>query len=301
MEKCSRLFVPKWMLALWVALSLPSLATADEVTVADKNGNQLTYSYDSANGPATFKGIKAYAADEAKAGRIVIADAVTDGNGNSHEVKYVSGSVSNRGNLVSIVFGKNIIATGGEDGSQTDAFYNCDRLASVTLNAKLQILGRCTFQSCDNLESINLGETTSLANIMYKAFENAEHLRQLTIPISVTTIGESAFRSIDSLRTVTFASGSKLTTMGDGAFRENTKLERINIEACTSLTNFPNYWLYNCPGITSLTVPASVETFGSWMFSYTDNIETITFLAPAVPNEFYTGRSNLKTVNIGPV
>ena len=300
MEKCSRLFVPKWMLALWVALSLPSLATADEVTVADKNGNQLTYSYDSANGPATFKGIKAYAADEAKAGRIVIADAVTDGNGNSHEVKYVSGSVSNRGNLVSIVFGKNIIATGGEDGSQTDAFYNCDRLASVTLNAKLQILGRCTFQSCDNLESINLGETTSLANIMYKAFENAEHLRQLTIPISVTTIGESAFRSIDSLRTVTFASGSKLTTMGDGAFRENTKLERINIEACTSLTNFPNYWLYNCPGITSLTVPASVETFGSWMFSYTDNIETITFLAPAVPNEFYTGRSNLKTVNIGP-
>ncbi len=299
MEKTSCLIL-KGMLVLMVWLCLPSTIRADEVTVPDKNGNQLIYSYDSANGPATFKGIKSYATDESKAGHIVIADAVTDGNGNSHEVKYVSGSVSNRGNVVSIVFGKNIIATGGEDGSKDDAFYNCDRLISVTLNAKLQILGRYTFQSCNNLESINLGEATNLTTIKVKAFEDVDHVRQFTIPNSVTTIEESAFRSIDSVRTVTFATGSKLTTLGEGAFRDNTKLERINIEACTSLTNFPSYWLNNCPGITSLIVPASVETFGSNnMFSSTNNIETITFLAPTVPNDFYNGRSNLKTVNIG--
>ncbi|MBQ1700954.1 MAG: leucine-rich repeat domain-containing protein, partial [Prevotella sp.] len=248
---------------------------------------------------ATFKGIKSYATDESKAGHIVIADAVTDGNGNSHEVKYVSGSVSNRGNVVSIVFGKNIIATGGEDGSKDDAFYNCDRLISVTLNAKLQILGRYTFQSCNNLESINLGEATNLTTIKVKAFEDADHVRQFTIPSSVTTIEEYAFHANDSLRTVTFASGSKLTTLGNDAFRDNTKLERINIEACTQLTKFPDRWLYNCPSVKSLTVPASVETFGNSMFYYTDNIETITFLAPTVPNDFYYGRSNLKTVNIG--
>ena len=298
MEKTSCLIL-KGMLVLMVWLCLPSTIRADEVTVPDKNGNQLIYSYDSANGPATFKGIKSYATDASKAGNIVIADAVTDGNGNSHEVKYVGGSVSNRGNVVSIVFGKNIIATGGEDGSKDDAFYNCDRLISVTLNAKLQILGRYTFQSCNNLESINLSEATNLTTIKVKAFEDVDHVRQFTIPNSVTTIEESAFRSIDSVRTVTFATGSKLTTLGEGAFRDNTKLERINIEACTQLTNFPNSWLYNCPSITSLIVPASVETFGSWMFNYTDNIVTITFLAPSVPNDFYNGRSNLKTVNIG--
>lgn len=281
MEKKCYFSIFKMMLVMAVWLGLPSSIKADEVIVADKNGNQLTYSYDSANGPATFKGIKTYATDAAKAGHIVIADAVTDGNGNSHEVKYVSGSVSNRYNLVSIVFGKNIVATGGVDGSQDDAFYNCDHLTSVTLNTKLQMLGRYTFQSCDNLESINLNEATNLTTIKFKAFENADHLRQLSIPISVTTIEEGAFSYIDSLRTITFAMGSKLTTLGTGAFRDNTKLERINIEACTSLTNFPNNWLNNCPGITSLTVPPSVETFGSNnMFSYTDNIETITFLAP---------------------
>ncbi len=298
MEKTSCLIL-KGMLVLMVWLCLPSTIRADEVTVPDKNGNQLIYSYDSANGPATFKGIKSYATDESKAGHIVIADAVTDGNGNSHEVKYVSGSVSNRGNVVSIVFGKNIIATGGEDGSKDDAFYNCDRLISVTLNAKLQILGRYTFQSCNNLESINLGEATNLTTIKVKAFEDADHVRQFTIPSSVTTIEEYAFHAIDSLRTVTFASGSKLTTLGNDAFRDNTKLESINIEACTQLTKFPDRWLYNCPSVKSLTVPASVETFGNSMFYYTDNIETITFLAPTVPNDFYYGRSNLKTVNIG--
>ena len=298
MEKTSCLIL-KGMLILMVSLCLPTTIRADEVTVADKNGNQLIYSYDSANGPATFKGIKSYATDASKAGHIVIADVVTDGNGNSHEVKYVSGSVSNRGNVVSIVFGKNIIAIGGEDGSKGDAFYNCDLLTSVTLNTKLQILGRYAFQSCDNLESINLGEATSLTTIMFKAFENAEHLRQLTIPISVTTIEEGAISYIDSLRTITFATGSKLTTLGNYVFRDNPKLESINIEACTSLTNFPSSWLSNCPSVKSLTVPASVETFGSSMFNYTDNIETITFLAPTVPNDFYNGRSNLKTVNIG--
>ncbi|MBQ4029303.1 MAG: leucine-rich repeat protein, partial [Prevotella sp.] len=152
---------------------------------------------------------------------------------------------------------------------------------------------------CNNLESINLGEATNLTTIKVKAFEDVDHVRQFTIPNSVTTIEESAFHAIDSLRTVIFASGSKLTTLGNDVFRDNTKLESINIEACTQLTNFPNSWLYNCPSVKTLTVPASVETFGNSMFYYTDNIEAITFLAPTIPNDFYNGRSNLKTVNIG--
>ncbi|MBQ5578119.1 MAG: leucine-rich repeat domain-containing protein, partial [Prevotella sp.] len=132
------------------------------------------------------------------------------------------------------------------------------------------------------------------------AFQNADALETLTLPKGIVSIGASAFSYIDSLRTISFATGSKLTTLGNNVFRDNTKLERINIEACTSLTIFPNYWLSNCPSVKSLTVPASVETFGSSMFSYTDNIETITFLASSVPNNFYNGRRNLKTVNIGP-
>ena len=289
-------------MAAWLlfTLALPLTALATDVVVADQNGNELIYSFDDANGPASFTGIKTYATDEAKRGHIIIADNVTDADGKRHEVKYVSGSVKNRSNLVSIVFGQNIVATGGPDGTKREAFNNCRQLKTVKLNAKLETLGAYTFQYCYALEDINLGDCNKLSTIMTYALADCDHVRQLAIPRTVNTIGEWAFYSIDSLRTVTFATGSQLTSIDKGAFRDCKMMESFNIEACTQLKNFPEQMLYNCPSLKSLTVPALVETFGSNMLSYSNNIETITFLAPTVPESFYSSRSALTTVNIGP-
>ena len=264
-----------WLL-LFVGFLLPLSAMADEVTVADSNGNVLRYQF-TADGPATFVGVKTYSTDADKAGRIIIADQVTDNAGNSHDVLYISGSVGNRGNIVSIVFGQNIIATGGADGSSGDAFYNCGKLESVTLNSKLQILGRYTFQACYNLSSINLAEATSLTTILLKAFENTDHLRTITIPSSVTTIDECAFSYMDSLRTVTFAAGSKLTEMGRSAFTNNPNLESINLQTCSLLTTLPNYVLYDCKSLKSLTLSDALETVGGGAFQYCHSMKELTF------------------------
>ena len=258
---------------------MPLTAMADEVTVADSNGNELRYTYDSADGPATFIGIKTYSADADKAGRIIIADQVTDNSGNSHDVLYISGYVSNRGDIVSIVFGQNIIATGGADGTSSDAFYNCKKLESVMLNSKLQILGQYTFQACSNLTSINLGEATSLTEIRRQCFENCDQLRSLVLPKSVTTLGDAVFDNCDSLRTFTFADGSALTaipyntfagcgslqkitipdavkTIGQGAFYYDQSLTEITFG--TGLTEFANdyYIFYNCP-LTKMVLPGA--------------------------------------------
>lgn len=281
-------------------LALPLTLMATDVVVADANGNELTYSYDSADGPATFKGVKKYAADENKAGRIIIADRVTDANGVSHEVKYVSGSVSSRSRLVSIVFGQNIVATGGPDGSKSDAFSGCNQLVSVTLNAKLETLGTYTFLNCYNLASINLGDCKKLTTIKASALEDCDYLRAITIPASVTTIEKNAFYSIDSLRTVTFAAGSQLQSMsGDGTFRDCQRLQSINLEACTQLKSIGAYTFRYCVDLKAITIPASVETFGNEIFSYVDSIRTLTFLAPSVPNSFCNYHSKLTTINIG--
>ena len=288
-----------WLL-LFVGFLLPLSTMADEVKVADSNGNELRYSYD-ADGPATFIGISKYSADADKAGRIIIADQVTDDSGNSHDVLYIGGSLSNRSNIVSVVFGQNIIATGGADGTSQKSFAECRKLTSVTLNAKLQILGEHTFLNCYNMESINLGEATSLTTIKASAIEDCDHVRELTLPASVTTLEKNVFYSIDSLRTFTFAEGSQLQVMdGEGTFRGNTKLESINLEACKQLTSICSYAFYSCPALKAITIPSSVETFGDNIFGYTDNIETFTFLAPTVPESLYRGKSKLTTVNIGP-
>ena len=398
-------------LLLAVGFALP--AQADDVTVADVNGNQLTYSYDSADGPATFKAVKTYAADADKAGHIVIADNVTDANNVSHEVKYISGSVGNRSSIVSIVFGQNIVATGGPTGESGDAFYSCSKLTKVTLNAKLEILGNYTFRNCTALTDINLEDAVSLTTIRRQALEGLP-LTSLIIPASVTTVGYQAFRSmsqlktvtvlasiesfdggfsntnnvetiscygekvpgnfyrsttslttlnfgpnvktignnafennygmttinfdagiseltignyafhncelvrtlslpkglksigndafynLDSLRTVTFAEDCQLETLGEYAFEDNYVLESINLEACTQLTEIKRNALENCRLLKAITIPASVTTFGIYIFNYTDSIETFTFLAENVPGSFYAGRKKLKTVNIGP-
>jgi len=373
-----------------LGLALPLSVQATDVVVADANGNELTYSYDTDDGPATFKAVKTYATDEAKAGRIIIADYVTDANNNSHEVKYISGRVGNFGNIVSIVFGQNIVAVGGADGSKDDAFYNCSKLESVTLNAKLEILGRFAFQSCPKLESINLEDCTNLTTLKYRcfqgsglksvtipasvttfdgdlfgycpletvtflaenvpnsmfsghskittlnlgpdvktigneafrhnyelttinfdpaitgltignyAFQNADKVRTLDLPAGLKSIGYDTFYSLDSLRTVTFADGCQLETLGQYAFEANPVLESINLEACKQLTTISANAFYNLPALKAITIPASVTTFGSGIFDYTNNIETFTFLAENVPGSIYSGRSCLKTVNIGP-
>ena len=290
----------EWLLLL-VGFLLPLSAMADEVTVADVNGNVLRYQY-TADGPATFVGIKTYSSDADKAGRIIIADQVTDNSGNSHDVLYIGGSLSSRSNIVSVVFGQNIIATGGADGTSNDAFYNCSKLESVTLNSKLQILGQCTFQACRKLTSINLSELTNLTTIMKNCFENADLLRSITLPASVVTIGEYAFSSIDSLRTVTIPTGSKLQEIGTYAFQNCSSLQSINLEATTQLKTLSNYCFRNCYELTSITIPATVEELGSDILGNCRSLQTITFNPTNVPDEFYSGyyrNYSLSTIKLG--
>lgn len=305
MERLTHYFHFRRGLFALIALALPLLAMADQVVVADANGNKLTYTFDEADGPATFYGVNQYAEDGANKGRIIIADNVTDGNGNSHEVKYIAGSLRNRSNLVSVTFGANIVAVGGADGESGDAFYNCDKLESVTLNSKLEILGNYAFQSCDILQNINLDEATALKHIKYKAFENCELLWSVTLPKSLAVIGEQAFGNIDSLRTVTIPSGSQLDSIGRYAFAYCYKLQSINLEAATQLKHLLYRAFYDCYDLQSVTIPASIEDFdednGADQFAYCRKIETITFLAANVPNNFYRGGSDAKlhTINIG--
>ncbi|MBR0272726.1 MAG: leucine-rich repeat protein [Bacteroidaceae bacterium] len=289
----------KLLLSALLALALPLRIMAADVVVADANGNELTYSYDSADGPATFKAVNAYATNEAKAGHIIIADNITDGDGNSHEVKYISGSVGNRSNIVSIVFGKNIVAVGGADGSQGDAFYYCSMLESVTLNAKLEILGRYAFQTCSLLESINLEDCPNLKSMRYRCFQNSG-LKTVTIPASVEAFEGDLFGSCP-LETITFLaesvpadfhqSSSTLTTIhigagvksiGNNAFRYNRCLVNLNIDPAVEGLAIGNYAFNDCDALESVSLPAGLASLGQGSFNGCEKLSTIHFAEESV-------------------
>ena len=282
-----------WLLIL--LMLMPALSVlAEQVTVADANGNELTYTFDAADGPATLTGIKSYSADEAKAGHIIIADRVTDAKGNGHDVLYIGGSVSNRSNVVSIVFGKNIIATGGPDGSKGDAFYNCSKLVSVTLNANLEIIGRYTFQSCRNLVSVDLTESKKLRKLMYRSFQNTA-ITDLTIPATVKEFDEDVFSSCDSVRTVTFLSdtvpnyffryhqklesitvGANVKHIGNYAFSNNYYCRTLNINSGVSGLSIGEYAFAESDRLPSVTLPKGVRELGAGAFYSCDSLRTWT-------------------------
>lgn len=307
------------LLSALLALALPLRMQATDVVVADANGNELTYSYDSADGPATFKAVKTYATDEAKAGRIIIADNITDGNGNSHVVMYISGSVGNRSNLVSIVFGKNIVAVGGPQGNSDDAFYNCSKLESVTLNANLEILGRYAFQACPLLESINLEDCTNLKTMRYRCFQNSG-LKTVTIPTSVETFDGDLFGSCP-LETITFlaenvpnsffSSSSSLTTInigqgvkviGDYAFNYNRKLTQLNIDPAVDGLAIGNNAFNDCDALKSCHLPVGVVSLGEGIFASCDSLHTFTFAEgspiTAIPYNTFPGCTSLEKIKI---
>ncbi|MBO4720097.1 MAG: leucine-rich repeat protein [Prevotella sp.] len=285
---------------LLLSMAMPLAVMADEVTVTDENGNDLVYSFEGDDGPATFTRVKSYSKDGAKAGHIVIADAVTV-DGKSHIVKYVSGSVGNRYNIVSIVFGKNIVATGGPDGSSRDAFSGCQKLTSVTLNKKLEILGTYTFLNCYNLESINLGDCTNLTTIMASAIEDCDYVRQITVPASVTTIEQNAFYSIDSLRTVNIGSGVK--SIGEGAFRNCFYLKKINIDEGVSNLAIDKYAFAESDRLPEVNLPAGVVSLGNGAFRSCDSLRTVTFAKGCgiteIPYECFAHcLANLETITL---
>lgn len=98
-------------------------------------------------------------------------------------------------------------------------------------------------------------------SIMWNAFSGSS-LTSVTIPTTVEEIDHSAFAGCQSLESVTFLTGSKVLRIGTGAFAE-------------------------CPLLTSLTIPASVESIESDLVANSPLV-TVYCEAESKPDGWYT-------------
>ncbi|MCL2796932.1 MAG: leucine-rich repeat protein [Firmicutes bacterium] len=185
--------------------------------------------------------------------------------------------------IYSVTIGKNITAIGD------NAFVNLPSLSRVTFEngSVLATIGNSAFADT-GLTSVVLPE--GLQTIGDYAFNNVMSLTAVRIPVSVQSIGASAFASdlwssgyrnyrVSNLAEVIFEEGSRLTTIGSSAF------------ANTSLT--------------SVVIPASVETIGGNAFSTSVNAErasvfgSVTFEAGSRLSSIGSGAfNNTKLANV---
>ena len=126
----------------------------------------------------------------------------------------------------------------------------------------LSVLPTEAFSECTNIKSLILPNT--LTAIRTQAFWNTS-LVSISIPASVETIDASAFKGCSSLATVTFEKGSKLKTIeGSHHFYDDD-----NNYYCGTFSD--------CRALTSIEIPASVETIEDSAFKGCSKLATVTF------------------------
>ena len=196
------------------------------------------------------------------------------------------------------------------------AFEQCASLISIDIPANVETIGTAVFWGCSSLTTVTFEKGSQLKTIgggsssYYGAFSYCTALTSIEIPASVETIGASAFKGCSSLATVTFENGSQLKTIGggsysSGAFSDCTALTSIEIPAsvetieaaafkgCSSLAtvtfengsqlktigggSYSSGAFSDCTALTSIEIPASVETIEAAAFKDCSSLATVTF------------------------
>ena len=195
------------------------------------------------------------------------------------------------------------------------AFEQCASLISIDIPANVETIGTAVFWGCSSLTTVTFEKGSQLKTIgggSYSsgAFSDCTALTSIEIPASVETIEASAFKGCSSLATVTFENGSQLKTIGggsysSGAFSDCTALTSIEIPAsvetieasafkgCSSLAtvtfengsqlktigggSYSSGAFSDCTALTSIEIPASVETIEASAFKGCSSLATVTF------------------------
>ena len=157
------------------------------------------------------------------------------------------------------------------------AFYKSSNVENLILPNTLITIGEEMFYQSKLKTVVIPANATTIGN---SAFEQCASLISIDIPANVETIGTAVFWGCSSLTTVTFEKGSQLKTIGGGssyygAFSYCTALTSIEIPA--SVETIEAAAFKECSSLTSIDIPESVETIGSAAFSGCSNLATVTF------------------------
>lgn len=150
------------------------------------------------------------------------------------------------------------------------AFNNCDKMVGLSLDlSNVTTLGKYAFNGCERLGSGENNKGVTLSDALTTIPENAFNtcgLKNVNIPKSCTKIEKNAFahNSLSEVGELVLPDG--LVTIGDSAFVVTMGSGDTSV------------------GITSLTIPSSVESIGANAFSGRRNLAEVTVEDDDVPN-----------------
>lgn len=163
-----------------------------------------------------------------------------------------------------------IIIPEGVTEISTGAFERNTNLTKVTLPSTLTTIGGEAFFDCDSLESIDIPD--NVTSIGGNAFYSCNKLKGIEIPEGVSKIGNSTFYGCTALEKVILHEG--LSEIGDSAFMSCRKLVSINFPSTLETIGTS---AFRETGLTSITIPAHIISFGAQVFAECPNLIDATF------------------------
>ena len=147
-------------------------------------------------------------------------------------------------------------------------FHENKKIEKIILPSTLTTIGQYAFYDCTSLQTVTFEKGSRLKTIEESAFEDCTELTSIEIPASVETIEDSAFKGCSKLATVTFEKGSQLKAIWGGYYAYSTRY---------SAYSYYYGAFSDCTALTSIEIPASVETIKSTAFQGCSSLATVTF------------------------
>ena len=172
------------------------------------------------------------------------------------------------------------------------AFFNCEKLTSVSLNNSIKYVGRFAFADCPKLEKVKL--PSSITAIEDYMFSNCASLFEIDIPSNVSSIGEGTFVGCSSLQDISLP--NKTTYIGTRAFADCKALATVNLSSRLSVIDDNAF--ENCKSLTSVTIPNSMTFVGSNAFKDCTSLKEVIFdgCAGEICQDAFKGCTGLKDI-----
>ena len=161
-------------------------------------------------------------------------------------------------------------------GIGNKCFYNCSKLAKVTLGENVPWIGFSAFSGCKNLKyngydnALYLGNNNNPYVVLISA--KSEDITNCTISDKCKVIGTYAFRDCSGLTSVIIP--DSVTSIGPGAFRDCSRLTSVTIG--NGVTSIGGHAFSGCDGLTSITIPDSVTSIGDSAFWGCSELTSVT-------------------------
>ena len=140
------------------------------------------------------------------------------------------------------------------------AFIGCSALASVTVPDGVTKLDYETFEYCSSLTEVNLPD--SISDIHSSAFFKTPYLKNQTD--SVKYAGKVAIGCDDNVEKILVKDGT--LAIGGYAFDYNKSITEVILPNSLRVINKESF--YDCTGLKSIVIPASVKTIGEYAIGY---------------------------------